>query len=143
MTRPEQPQVRTQAQTDAPQPSTEENVHAVVYYALFWGMIASTLLFAIGVLRALTYPAARDPMLVGGAASHHDLSWFAHGVAALDPTAIMMAATVVLILTPVARVLASIYAFLVDRDMKYVVITASVLLIMVVTVVAGLLGLSG
>jgi uncharacterized membrane protein len=53
----------------------------------------------------------------------------------------MMVATILLILTPVVRVLVSIWAFMVDHDYKYVGITSIVFLIMVVTVIAGLLGL--
>lgn len=53
----------------------------------------------------------------------------------------MTAATVLLILTPVVRVLTSIYAFAADRDWKYVVITSMVLLIIIMSAVAGILGL--
>jgi uncharacterized membrane protein len=53
----------------------------------------------------------------------------------------MLLATALLILTPVARVVVSIAAFLTDRDYKYVVVTSIVLLVMGVTVVLGLFGL--
>lgn len=124
-----------------PAPGAEENVHAVVYRVLRWGMLASTALFAIGIVLALVRPGAGAP-LVGAAPSPHDLAWFAQGMARLDPAAIMMAATVLLILTPVARVLGSIYAFAVDRDARYVIVTSAVLVVMGATVVAGLLGLA-
>ena len=51
-----------------------------------------------------------------------------------------MIATVLLILTPVARVIVSIYAFLVDRDRKYVIVTSIVLAIMILTVILGMFG---
>jgi uncharacterized membrane protein len=72
---------------------------------------------------------------------HYSFSWVMHGLAALDPVALMMAASALLILTPIARVVVSIYAFAVDRDYKFVVITSIVLLVIVATVLAGLLGL--
>lgn len=123
-----------------PPTSTEENVYSVVYYALLGGMIVSSILFAIGIIRALMHPAyyPLDPAWVR---SHYSFSWVMHGLVALDPVALMMAGAVLLILTPVARVIVSIYAFSVDRDFKFVVITGIVFLVMVLTVVAGLLGL--
>jgi len=129
-----------QTQTDIQPTSTEENVYAVVYYALLAGMIVSSILFAIGIVRALMHPAfySLSPEWVR---QHYSFSFVIHGIANLDPVALMMAGTVLLILTPVARVIVSIYAFMVDRDTKYVVITGIVFLIMVVTVIAGLLGL--
>jgi uncharacterized membrane protein len=122
------------------QTSTEENVYSVVYYALLGGMIASTILFVIGIVRALMHP-AYYPLSEEWVRSHYSVSWVMHGLATLDPVALMMVASVLLILTPVARVLVSIYAFLVDRDFKYVAITGIVFLIMALTVVAGLFGL--
>jgi uncharacterized membrane protein len=46
-----------------------------------------------------------------------------------------------LILTPVARVIVSIYAFWIDHDLKYVRVTGAVFIIMVITVILGLLGI--
>ncbi len=120
--------------------STEENVYSVVYYALLGGMIVSSILFALGIIRALMHP-ANYPLDADWVRSHYSVSWVMHGLAALDPVALMMVASVLLILTPVARVVVSIYAFLVDRDFKFVAITGFVFLVMVVTVIAGLLGL--
>jgi uncharacterized membrane protein len=53
----------------------------------------------------------------------------------------MLVATVLLILTPVARVVVSIAAFAADRDYKFVVITSIVMFVMLLTVILGLLGL--
>lgn len=120
--------------------STEENVYADVYRVLVGGMIASTILFAIGVIRALIHPAF-IPLTPEWVRQHYHVSSVVQGVVSLDPTTLMMLATILLILTPVARVLVSIWAFMVDRDYKFVGITSFVFLIMVVTVIAGLLGL--
>ncbi len=123
-----------------PPTSTEENVYSVVYYALLGGMIVSSILFAIGIIRALMHPAFY-PLTADWVRSHYGFSWVMHGLATLDPVALMMTGAILLILTPVVRVIVSIYAFLVDRDFKFVVITGIVFLIMAMTVVAGLLGL--
>jgi uncharacterized membrane protein len=73
--------------------------------------------------------------------SEYHVSTVVHGLLAGDPTAIMLVATVLLILTPVARVMVSIVAFLVDHDKKFVVVTSTVFLVMVLTVILGELGL--
>ncbi len=128
-------------QTEVRQTSTEENVYSVVYYALLAGMIVSSILFAMGIIRALLSPGTFYPLTPEWVRQHYSVSWLTHGIVTLDPVALMMAGTVLLILTPVARVLVSIYAFLVDRDFKYVGITGIVFLIMAITVIAGLFGL--
>jgi uncharacterized membrane protein len=73
--------------------------------------------------------------------SHYHWSTVIHGLAAMDPTVLMMVATILLILTPVARVIVSIYAFWVDHDRKYVVVTSIVLGIMVLTYLLSKAGL--
>lgn len=120
--------------------STEENVYADVYRVLVGGMVVSTFLFAVGVIRALIHPTFM-PLTPDWVRQHYHVSSVMHGLATFDPTSLMMVATILLILTPVVRVLVSIWAFMVDRDYKYVGITSIVFLIMVVTVIAGFFGL--
>jgi uncharacterized membrane protein len=127
-------------QDESPQTSTEENVYAGVYHVLVAGMLISSALFVAGIVSAFVHPAF-FPLAAKWVREHYSVSWVIQGVAGFKPMALMMAAVVLLILTPVARVVISIYAFTVDRDWKYVVITSTVLLIMVMTAVAGLLGL--
>ncbi len=119
----------------------EENVYADVYLALLVGMVISTALFALGLIRALllhTY-FPLDPAWIQ---QHYHVGTVVHGLATLDPTSVMLVATVLLILTPVARVLVSIYAFYVDHDRKYVAVTGIVFLIMVLTVILSQFGLT-
>lgn len=118
----------------------EENVYAAVYHALLIGMYISTALFAIAIIRALIRPEfiPLSPEWVRG---YYHWGVLRHGLATFDPVALMLVATAVLILTPVARVLVSIYAFAVDHDGKYVVVTGIVFAIMILTVILGLLGL--
>ncbi len=118
----------------------EANVYTGVYRALLVGMFTSTALFAVGIVRALLQPRF-VPLTPEWVRQHYHFSVVLHGLATLDPTTIMMIATVVLILTPVARVIVSIIAFAVDHDAKYVVITCFVLFIMALTVVLGIMGL--
>lgn len=118
----------------------QENVYADVYTVLMAGMIVSTALFAFGLIRAMmlhTY----FPLTQDWVRAHYHWSVVAHGLATMDPTVLMMVATILLILTPVARVVVSIYAFWVDHDRKYVAVTSIVLFIMVLTYVLSKAGL--
>ena len=123
-----------------PVTETEQNVYAGVYHVLLGGMILSSALFALGLIRALLHP-QYIPLTTEWVESHYHVGIVLHGLAHADPTALMMVATVLLILTPVVRVLVSIYAFRVDHDYKYVVVTGIVFLIMALTVVLAHFGL--
>jgi uncharacterized membrane protein len=120
--------------------STEQNVYADVYKVLLGGMLVSTALFALGIILALLRPQF-IPLTPSWILQHYHWSVVVQGIRSLDPTVIMMIATALLILTPVTRVLVSIYAFAVDRDRKFVVVTSIVLLVMVLTVLLGMSGL--
>ncbi|HEY8055495.1 MAG TPA: DUF1634 domain-containing protein [Terriglobales bacterium] len=113
------------------------NVYKVVYSALLWGMVGSTVLFALGVLRALS----QHLSISLGPAPQWGWAQTWTGLAHLDPTALMIAATVLLILTPVARVAVAFAAFAVDRDAKFTLVTGIVLAVIVLTVILGRLGL--
>ena len=120
----------------------EKNVYTGVYRVLLGGMYISSALFAVGIVLALLHPQFL-PFTQQWILSRYTVNAVLGGVLHGDPTAIMMIATVILILTPVARVVISIYAFAVDGDRKYVAITTFVLLVMALTVVLGeVVGLS-
>ncbi len=59
------------------------------------------------------------------------------GLISFKAYAYMMAGIYLLILTPVLRVVISIYAFYQERDMLYVKITSLVLLILIISVIVG------
>jgi uncharacterized membrane protein len=117
-----------------------DNVYADVYRVLLAGMVVSTLLFAVGVILALLHPTyvSLSPAWVR---QQYHWQTFIHGLATANPGTFMMLATVLLILTPVSRVLVSIYVFYVDHDRKYVIVTSIVFLVMVLTVILSHLGL--
>ncbi|HEX5481060.1 MAG TPA: DUF1634 domain-containing protein [Terriglobia bacterium] len=118
----------------------EEKIYADVYDVLLGGMIVSTALFALGVVLALIHPRyvplTRDYIL-----RNYNWSAAVHGLLTFRPGALMMVATLLLILTPVARVLISVYAFHAGRDHKYVMVTGAVFIVIILTVVLGSLGL--
>lgn len=119
---------------------TEQNVYTDVYRLLIAGMIATNALFLIGLVLALIHPQF-FPLSVSWVRQQYHWRVVIQGLASGNPTAFMMIATGLLILTPVARVIVSIYAFFVDGDLKYVAVTSAVLFIIVMTVALGLLGL--
>ena len=113
-------------------PEVQDNVYSTVYHALLAGMVVSSILFAVGLVRGMmlhTY----FPLTPEWIQQHYHWHAAIAGLKAFDPTVLMMVATVLLILTPVVRVVVSIYAFAVDRDGKYVLITSIVFAIMVLT----------
>jgi uncharacterized membrane protein len=120
--------------------TVEVNVYANVYHVLLAGMFASSALFAAGVIRALLQH-AHFPLTPEWVREHSGFHTVIQGLTRLDATALMLVATVILILTPVARVIVSIYAFWVDHDSRYVAVTSIVLAIMVLTFVFARLGL--
>lgn len=120
--------------------TAEENVYADVYRVLLGGMIVSSALFAIGLALALLHP-EHYPLGPDWVRSHYHLSTIWQGVKSFDPFTIMLIATALLILTPVLRVAISIWAFVVDRDWKFVVVTSIVLVVIVLSVVLSRFGL--
>lgn len=127
-------------QPDKQHLTAEVNVYAGVYHVLLAGMFISSSLFAAGVIRALLLH-ANFPLTPEWAREHARFMMVIHGLGKLDPTALMVMATVILILTPVVRVIVSVYAFWVDHDRRYVLVTSIVLGIMVLTFVLSRLGL--
>ncbi|HUN87928.1 MAG TPA: DUF1634 domain-containing protein [Terriglobales bacterium] len=120
--------------------TAEENVYADVYRVLLGGMIVSSALFAVGLVLALLHP-EHYPLTPDWVRSHYHLSIIWRGLRAFDPFTLMLVATALLILTPVLRVVISIFAFVEDRDWKFVVVTSIVLVVIVLSVVLSRLGL--
>jgi uncharacterized membrane protein len=118
----------------------EPNVYADVYKVLLGGMTVSTALFAAAIIRALLQPQF-VPLTPEWIKQHYHWRVIFEGVRSFDPTVIMLIATVLLILTPIVRVVVSAYAFAVDHDRKFVFVTLSVLTVIILTAVLGLFGL--
>jgi uncharacterized membrane protein len=117
-----------------------DNVYADVYKVLLAGMVLSTALFAIGVILALLHP-TYIPLTPAWVRQQYHWHAVVHGLATANPGTFMLLATVLLILTPVSRVLVSIYVFYVDGDHQYVVVTSIVFLVILLTVILSRFGL--
>ncbi|GBG97492.1 DUF1634 domain-containing protein [Lactococcus termiticola] len=100
---------------------------------LRFGTILSTAVMVIGlVMFVVTGHSGYN-----GASYPHNFQAIVMGLAGFKPFAWLMAGLFLLILTPVLRVLASIFAFAKERDRMYVVITLIVLLILIVAILLG------
>jgi uncharacterized membrane protein len=95
--------------------TAEANVYAGVYRALVTGMTISTILFAIGVVLAFVHTEPVD-LAPNAMLKYYHWPVFSYGLMHGDPAAVMMLATIIMILPPIARVVVSIIAFAMDRD---------------------------
>jgi uncharacterized membrane protein len=132
---------RKQNTVSRPGPSEELNVYADVYKVLLGGMIVSTGLFVAAIARGLMRPEF-VPLRPDWVKGHYHWRVIVEGIRRFDPTVIMLIATGLLILTPIARVVVSVCAFALDRDRKFVIVTLIVLLVIILTAILGLFGLS-
>jgi uncharacterized membrane protein len=121
-------------------PKGDENIYSDVYDVLLGGMLISCVLFAVGIALALIHP-GYVPLTRGYVLRDYHLAALMHGLAAGSPSAYLMIATVLLILTPVSRVVISVYVFHKGHDRKYTVVTGIVLFVIVLTAVLGKMGL--
>lgn len=113
-----------------------DEIERVIGHVLRIGVSLSALVIVAGIVTALfagetgyrgtTFPTTPSAIL--------------SGLILLKPLAILMTGLFLLILTPVLRVVVSIYAFAVEKDYLYVWITSIVLLILVIAMWIGYMG---
>jgi uncharacterized membrane protein len=96
-------------------------------------ILAGTLLSFFHHPEYLTSPAELQRLTQPGAAVPQTLYDVANGVAQLRGRSVVAAGLLLLVLTPVIRVAASILAFVIQRDRTYVLITSLVLLLLLLS----------
>lgn len=111
-------------------------VETIIGRILQVGVIVSAIVMLIGLVIFLVtgqsgYPGSTMPLSMGA---------ILVGTWHLKAYAIMMLGTYCLILTPVLRVVVSIYAFYKERDHLYVAITTLVLVILLFALIIGVHG---
>jgi len=124
--------VRERADRDALVRRTELAISNV----LRGGVLLSALIIGAGVV--LFY--VRDAQSGGGLLDRpypHSLAEVSNGLAHGEPIAIIALGLLLLLSTPVVRVAVSIFAFVAERDWRYVVITALVLAILIASFLLG------
>ena len=123
-------------QSDAQAPPRDAHAHHMdpvertIRVILLAGIAVSVALMAVG----LVLGAARGTMLPRAMVP---LSALPAALAHLDPAAYVSLGLIVLVLTPFVRVVGSLVAFAVERDRAYVLITATVLVVMCLGVLVG------
>jgi uncharacterized membrane protein len=115
---------------------TDYRMDLLISYVLRGGVTLSAGLLILGALLYYAHTFS------SGTPAHpppfpHTLAGVFHGLAQGDPLAILSLGLLVLLLTPVARVVVSILAFARERDWLYVAITTLVLLILLVSFLLG------
>jgi uncharacterized membrane protein len=123
---------------DAPAPHAEQPHHLVVMEILISrvlevGVLTSACVVALGLVLFLVeghsgYPGDTFPTTLSGVVA---------GVAARRPYAIIAAGLLLLILTPVIRVAAGIFAFLLEHDRTFVIATSYVLFVLIISFFLG------
>ena len=122
--------------SDAPARASAEHAHHLdpvertIRAILMAGIAMSVALMAVGLVlglvRGTMLPRAMVPLSALPAALAH-----------LDAAAFVSLGLIVLVATPFVRVLGSLVAFAVERDRTYVLLTATVLLVMCFSVLLG------
>ncbi|KPN79133.1 Uncharacterized protein RZ56_11760 [Apilactobacillus kunkeei] len=114
------------------QPATKEEmnrIELVIGKILRVGVIISAIIMIIGLLL----------LLITGKSGYANDAFpttfkaIFSGIESLKPYAIMMLGIFCLILTPVLRVIVSIYSFYKEKDMLYVWITTFVLIVLIIS----------
>jgi uncharacterized membrane protein len=123
----------------SPRRWADEAVEAVLAHLLRAGVVVSAALVGLGGLRYLTDHGSAAPpgrLFTGEPVDLRQVAGILHGAVRFHGRALIMAGLLVLIATPVARVGASLIAFLEQRDRTYAALTAFVLAVLA----AGLMG---
>ena len=120
----------------ATSPQRDYQMDRIISFVMRGGVLLSAGLLILGALLYFVR------VLWGGAPANplefpRSLGDVFHGIGHGDPLAILALGLIVLLLTPVARVLISIFAFARERDWLYVAITTLVLLILLVSFLLG------
>jgi len=100
---------------------------------LRFGTVFSSLVMIIGLVLFIATGHSGYP----GSSYPHNFTAVVGGLASFKPFAWLMTGLFLLILTPVLRVIASIFAFAKEKDKMYVVITLIVLVILIIAILLG------
>jgi uncharacterized membrane protein len=114
----------------------DKDVEVILGTLLRYGVIAAMLIVFIGgvvYLISNQSVAADYDRFDAGKSGLSSVSAIISGLARFDGAAIIQFGTLLLIFTPVARVVFSIFSFLIERDYLYVVIGLLVLLVILIS----------
>ena len=123
---------------DARELEPSRPVERIVSLVLRAGVILSASIICIGLALLAAKGTIAPGMRLEAALSYpRSASALIAGLFALDPASVITLGLLVLIATPFARVAVSIAAFAVERDWRYVAVTALVLAILIAGILVG------
>jgi uncharacterized membrane protein len=113
-------------------------VEVAVSLVLRVGVVLSAAIICLGLALLVARGIISNEIRIDAAIPYpRDLGALLAGILALDPASVMSLGLVVLIATPFTRVAVSIVAFALERDWRYVVVTALVLTILIAGIIMG------
>lgn len=113
-----------------------DDIEKIIGKIMQIGVLIAAAVIVIGILDLLITGSTGYPVGV----HPHAPGTILQGVMQFKAYAIMMLGIFLLILTPVLRVVVSIYAFIKEKDRLYTWITTIVLIILIIAMVIGYLG---
>lgn len=137
---PSHPEPMSPTQPEKTVPAAEEartafSMNAVIGWILQGGVLISAAVICTGILLMFVHPdrLSGQHLFV----FPHTLSQVGSGLLALHPQAFIALGLLLLIATPVVRVAASIFAFALEHDWRYVAITLVVLAVLLFSFLLG------
>jgi uncharacterized membrane protein len=112
-----------------------QSINKVVTTVLAVGMYATVGSYLIGLVLLF---AKGDLVPEISKQYFHSFGSLVSGILSLNPRAFLYTGTITLILTPISRVLISIFAFWKEKDKKFVFVTMVVFVVILAGVIAGM-----
>lgn len=139
------PEANTNAEVDLKHAPGGHPIELLISYVLRVGVLIAAALIATGlvmffvdVANGTTSGQAKEILDHGGKQITVSWSSIAHGVAHGDALSVIELGLLVLILTPVSRVLLTLVLFLIEKDKVFVIVSAIVLFVLLL----GFLGIA-
>ncbi|MFT4093184.1 MAG: DUF1634 domain-containing protein [Niabella sp.] len=122
----------------------DKDMEQIIGMQLRVGVITASIIVLAGgifyLLRHGSQPVPDYKNFIGENADYTTLSSVKEGIAHVKGRAIIMLGAVILIATPVLRVLFSLLGFIIEKDRLYIAITLFVLAVMCISIFGGLKG---
>lgn len=119
---------------------TLRDAELVISYVLRGGVVVSGAIILAGVIAYYVRYGSAAARVRADRDFPHSVPDVFGGLAHGDPLAIVTLGLLVLLITPVMRVLVSVLAFAIERDWRYVGITALVFVILIISFLLGKAG---
>lgn len=120
----------------------DHDIEQFIGLQLRFGVISASLIVLTGGILYLissgNLPLPRYDLFIGEKAGLVTGGQILHGALALNPKGIIQLGVVILIATPVLRILFSLIGFIIEKDRMYILITLVVLSVMMFSIFGGL-----